>query len=190
MSLLRQTQGSGVGLLAVAALLLTTAAAWGAATPPATAGNGCGSSAAQYSVVTDSAVPGNPPKATGSRIIVFQTGQSVVSDSQVYRVGIDGRWTGALGDFSWQLFPVAPGLHHLCVNWQSPVKSLSSQTATAVVQAQPGKSSYVELSVAGAAGKVASFYLFGVTPGEGSSVVSSLPHAVSLARRPPPHLLR
>lgn len=187
---LRQKLGGGWIWVAAAGWLLACAPAWASAAAPLSSGGGCGSGTAQFSVVTDSAVLGGAPKADESRIVVYQAGQSVFSTPQIFRVGLDGAWSGALRDYSWQLFTVSPGVHHVCVEWESPEKKLSAETATAVVQAQAGETSYLELSIAGNSGDVTTFYLFGVDPGEGNAVAGSLPHAVALAEKQPPHLLR
>lgn len=169
--------------LAWAGCALTGLAAWAAAPTPVPSANGCGAGSPQFLVVTDSAVPGAPPKVSRSRIVIFQPGDSVTGGTQVFRVAVDGVWTAALRDYSWQAFLVAPGRHHVCVQWESPLKSLAQETATAMVQARPGQTSWLELSVSGSPGAVSSFYLFGVSPGEGRVVAVSLPHAISTPRK-------
>lgn len=165
----------------IIALAFATWAPWASASTSASATNGCGTGAPRYSVVTDRAVLGGAPKSDQARIVIFQAGDPVSATQQVFRVRVDGRWTGALRNYSWQLFPVAPGLHHVCVQWESPLKSLASRTATALVTTHPGRTSWLELSVAGSAGSVSSFYLFGVRASEGSAVAASLPHSVATA---------
>lgn len=144
----------------------------------------CGPGGEQFAVHTDSAALGPMTNPVAARIVIFQPGESVTSSAEVFRVGLDGKWVGALANYSWQLFVVKPGKHHVCVSWQSPLQALAAQHARAVVQAHAGQTSFLELTISRSGSKVTTFSLFGVGPTEGGDMASALPHAVATARRP------
>jgi hypothetical protein len=58
------------------------------------------------------------------------------------RVGIDGKWAGAVKGSSYLSFPVDPGEHHLCTNWQSVWKHFSQKAAFTNFTADAGKAYY------------------------------------------------
>lgn len=56
------------------------------------------------------------------------------------RQGVDGKWIGATQGLSYVTTPVAPGLHHLCSQWQSHVKKLSALVSLNSFTAEPRRS--------------------------------------------------
>jgi hypothetical protein len=170
---------ASLGIAGVAGALL-----WGfgaratAATAKNSSATGCGTGQPRFTVMTDSGHLEAAPEENKARIVILQPGESLTSTRQTFPVGLDGRWAGALRDYSWQLFTVAPGTHHVCVSWESPVRALAAEETQAVVQTKPGLTYFLELSVAGSGNSVTSFNLFGLGPYEGKYLVTSLPHAM------------
>ncbi|HTV83648.1 MAG TPA: hypothetical protein VME18_13460 [Acidobacteriaceae bacterium] len=163
----------------MAGALLWGSGAWAAAaTAKNSSATGCGAGQPRFTVMTDSGQLEAAPKENKARIVILQPGESVTSTRQTFPVGLDGRWAGALRDYSWQLFTVAPGIHHVCVSWQSPWTALAAEKTQAVVQTKPGQTYFLELSVAGSGNSVTSFNLFGLGPYEAKYLVKSLPHAM------------
>lgn len=58
------------------------------------------------------------------------------------RVGMDGSWLGVNQGGSYLFFPVDPGEHHLCVDWQSKFKRLNKLIAFEHFSAKPGQIYY------------------------------------------------
>ena len=59
------------------------------------------------------------------------------------RSGLDGSWAGAVNHrYPFLSFSVAPGLRHLCVNWQSSFETRSRLIALAHIDAQADKVYY------------------------------------------------
>ena len=58
------------------------------------------------------------------------------------RVGVDGSWVGANHGKSYFFFPVDPGEHHLCIDWQSSNKNLVGMGYAASFTAEAGKVYY------------------------------------------------
>ncbi len=114
-----------------------------------------------------------------ARVVIAQPGNLVGFTSQTFRVGIDGAWAGAVAGSSWQAFTVAPGEHHVCVNWESHWKVLAEQYAMANLEAEAGKTYYLQLTITGAQGAITSFNLVPVDVDEGKYLMASLPGAVS-----------
>jgi len=55
------------------------------------------------------------------------------------RVGLDGSWVGANRRASNLFFPVQPGEHHLCADWQS---AYDVQPSLVNLRAEPGQTYY------------------------------------------------
>jgi hypothetical protein len=62
----------------------------------------------------------------------FSGGEMITTSS---RIGMDGAWLGAVRNRSYIAFSIAPGEHHLCVDWQThmnrQVRELAHFTAEA-----------------------------------------------------------
>ena len=93
------------------------------------------------------------------------------------RVGLDGAWRGATRANSYLFFSVDPGEHHLCTNWQSRLKRLSTLAAFARFMAEPGKTYYfrarITYSTNGARATNMNLDLDRVDPDEGQFLVTS-----------------
>jgi len=79
-----------------------------------------------------------PGKALVYVIEVFQKPPGELGNPTI-RVGLDGSWIGANQGTSYLSFNVDPGEHHLCTNWQSVWKRLSTQHSLTSFTAEPGK---------------------------------------------------
>jgi len=55
------------------------------------------------------------------------------------RFGLDGAWAGANNNNSYFAAMVDPGVHHLCVSWQSALPMLKKSIDVASFTAEPGK---------------------------------------------------
>ncbi len=66
------------------------------------------------------------------------------------RIGMDGRWLGALRGNDFTSFTVAPGEHHLCVQFQNPPNAGASSTAPMAflssMNAAVGRTYYFQIS--------------------------------------------
>ncbi len=58
------------------------------------------------------------------------------------RVGLDGTWVGANYGESYLSFPLTPGQHHVCVDWQSSLASRQQLSGAAELTAEAGKTYY------------------------------------------------
>ncbi len=63
------------------------------------------------------------------------------------RVGVDGSWIGANRGNSYFFFPLEPGDHHVCANWQSSVGMYSKLRATRLFKAEAGQVYYFRVHV-------------------------------------------
>jgi hypothetical protein len=60
------------------------------------------------------------------------------------RVALDGSWVGANRGASYFFFPVEPGEHHLCADWQSaPPSVVGRKLALSNLRAEPGQTYYL-----------------------------------------------
>ena len=64
------------------------------------------------------------------------------------RVGVDGHWVGANDGKSYFFFPVAPGEHNICAEWQSGTFKKSSERVGEAMRltAEAGKTYYLRLN--------------------------------------------
>jgi hypothetical protein len=63
------------------------------------------------------------------------------------RVGLDGKWAGAVKGDTYLAFSVHPGQHHLCTSWQSRLKQFSTKVAFTGLNAEPGKIYYLRARI-------------------------------------------
>jgi|ERR1035438_8605615 hypothetical protein len=63
------------------------------------------------------------------------------------RFGLDGAWAGANNNNSYFTVTVDPGVHHLCVSWQSALRMLKKSIDVASFTAEPGKVYYFAADV-------------------------------------------
>jgi len=85
-----------------------------------------------------------PPAALspGKAQIVFIENENRMIGPFMYatiRFGLDGAWAGANNNNSYFVVAVEPGVHHLCVSWQSALPSLKKSIDVASFTAEPGK---------------------------------------------------
>ncbi|HTB91213.1 MAG TPA: hypothetical protein VK728_00180 [Candidatus Sulfotelmatobacter sp.] len=110
---------------------------------------GCGPNKTQFSVKTDpkqhSVTQPEPGKAV---VYVIEQGKPEGGEVKVTtRVGLDGNWVGANHGQSSLSFAVEPGEHHLCVDWQSSLKSRQKLSGAANLTAEAGKAYYFRTEV-------------------------------------------
>lgn len=107
---------------------------------------GCGAAATEFSVKVDKnqhfVTQPEPGKA-----LVYVIAQEDANDSYnkgeiTTRVGLDGTWVGANYGTSYLSFPLAPGEHHVCVDWQSSLASRQQLGGAAELTAEAGKTYY------------------------------------------------
>jgi len=112
----------------------------------------CGNDKTQFEVTTQKKQPAPAPPADGKAQIVFI---EVVDrnlacwscGSPTSRIGMDGAWVGANQGNSYFAIDVAPGEHHLCVDWQSAFGSLKQKVGMAEFTAEAGKTYYFEVKM-------------------------------------------
>lgn len=70
----------------------------------------------------------------------------IIGGNITWRVGLDGSWVAALNRHSpYATFSVAPGEHHLCVNWQSSLDFLAKATNLAHLDVEADKTYYFRI---------------------------------------------
>jgi hypothetical protein len=110
----------------------------------ARAAAGCGPSEVQFDVKTDkNQHPVAQPQTGKALVYVFQNELWKATT----RVGLDGAWVGANHGESYFFFPVDPGDHRLCTNWQSVHKAFSKLGSAASLTAEAGKVYYFRTKV-------------------------------------------
>jgi hypothetical protein len=88
------------------------------------------------------------------------------------RIGLDGKWVGADHGKSYFFFPVDPGEHALCANWQSSFRMYSKLASAASVMAEAGRVYYFRASVEERTDYPPGVKIEAVDPAEGKLLVA------------------
>jgi len=110
----------------------------------------CGDDKVKFDVATQSHQPPPAPPAAGKAQIVFVENENHMLGPFMYatvRFGLDGAWAGANSNNSYFVVTVDPGVHHLCVSWQSALPMLKKSIDVASFTAEPGKVYYFAANV-------------------------------------------
>jgi hypothetical protein len=107
---------------------------------------GCGPAATGFSVKVDKNQHVITQPAPG-KALVYVIAQESPDDSYnigdiTTRVGLNGTWVGANYGESYLSFSLAPGQHHVCVDWQSDLASRQQLSGAAELTAEAGKTYY------------------------------------------------
>jgi hypothetical protein len=106
---------------------------------------GCGPSGQMFNVqTTDLKHPVGQPEA-GKALVYFFVD---FVTAPTMRVGVDGNWVGANNGKSYFFFPVDPGEHNICTEWQSGTFKKSSERVGEAMHltAEAGKTYYLRLN--------------------------------------------
>jgi hypothetical protein len=110
----------------------------------------CGDDKIKFDVSAKSNQPPPAPPAEGKAQIVFVENENHMIGpfmTATVRFGLDGAWAGANNNNSYFAVNVDPGVHHLCVSWQSALPTLKKSIDVASFTAEPGKVYYFAANV-------------------------------------------
>ena len=105
---------------------------------------GCGASGEMFNVqTTDQKHPAGQVEP-GKALVYFFVD---FINAPTMRVGVDGSWVGANDGKSYFFFPVEPGEHNICSEWQSGTFKKSSERVGEAIHltAEAGKTYYLRL---------------------------------------------
>ena len=137
---------------ALAAALMSILAVTGAAHASSTIlPDSCGKDAVHFNVdTTKNSAPLAAPEAGRAQIVFIESLESsgmYLGGTPSTRFGIDGAWVGANKGNSYFVVSVAPGEHHLCVNWQSHVQGKNPPVGMSSFTAEAGKTYFFEVKI-------------------------------------------
>ena len=130
----------------------------------------CGDDKIQFDVATQKKPPAPAPPADGKAQILFLENENQPVGPFMHatvRFGMDGAWVGADNGNSYFALDVAPGVHHLCANWQSALGSFKKNVDLTSFTAEPGKVYYFAASVTAESQSVVTFGLSQLNEDEG-----------------------
>lgn len=110
----------------------------------------CGDALAKFDVTTEAGQAAPAPPAEGKAQIVFIENverYGIYLTDPSTRFGVDGKWVGANKGNSYFVSTVDPGLHHLCVNWQSGKDSESAKVGMASLSAEANKIYFYQVKI-------------------------------------------
>jgi hypothetical protein len=102
-------------------------------------------------------VQASPALVAGKALVYFDENDAgyVSLAPPATRVGVDGKWIGAMQEVSWFYAYVDPGPHTLCANWQTSwPPAWTKTTQTAGFEAQAGAVYYFEVRYEKISGQV------------------------------------
>lgn len=114
---------------------------------------GCGPSNVNFDVKTTKNRPAAPAPPAGKALVYVietmweQPGINIDGLKVTTRVGVDGVWVGAIHGDSYFFFPVDPGEHSICTDWQSSFSTRSRLASAADLTAEAGQVYYFRTKV-------------------------------------------
>jgi hypothetical protein len=141
----------------------------------------CGPKNVKFDANQDSTQHPTPQPEAGKALVyvVQDNGAVFCTECPLTKAGLDGSWVGANQGDSYFFFPVSPGEHHLCINWQSWLESRSRAFAMANFTAEEGKTYYFRERFLHFTGSEGSFTLELSNSDEGKYLVASSALSVS-----------
>ncbi len=116
---------------------------------PLAPGAACGPMDVQFDAHPAESQPSPQPDPGKSLVYVIEDFDRAPNQygSPTLRIGLDGKWAGAVKGDSYVAFSVDPGEHHLCTSWQSRFKQLSTKVAFIGLNAESGKTYYLRARI-------------------------------------------
>ncbi len=102
------------------------------------------------------------------------------------KLGLDGRWIGAVNGSSFTVMALEPGEHHVCATWQSHVKKLSEKVVLHGFTAEAGKTYYFvthDLVTSPEAGSMANITLEPANPDEAKMLIQGYPQVKATPKK-------
>jgi formylmethanofuran dehydrogenase subunit E len=96
----------------------------------------CGPDSIKFNVTSGGQQPVAP--ADPGKALIYVVNEQ---GAPTVRVGLDGAWVGANRDASYLFFSVQTGEHHLCTDWQTPLRA-HVKPALANLTAEPDQTYY------------------------------------------------
>lgn len=112
--------------------------------------NACGDDKVKFEVTAKTSnTPPAPPDPGKAQLVLIENENHMIGPFMhaTIRFGLDGAWVGANSDNSYFVVPVEPGVHHVCVSWQSSLKMLKKSIDVASFTAEAGKVYYFAANV-------------------------------------------
>lgn len=138
---------------------------------------GCGADNVQYHVKTDKTQHPQGQMPDGKALVyVFEqerTDPGFKIGAVTVRVGLDGQWIGANHGDTYFYFPVDPGDHSICANWQSSIGRLAKLASAASFTAEPGQVYYFQMKVDERSHDTPAIWVQPVDPAEARLLIAS-----------------
>ncbi len=139
---------------------------------------GCGADNVQFDVKTDKSQHPQGQVPVGKALVyvfeVEKTDPAVFKVGAVtIRIGLDGQWVGANHGSTYFYFPVDPGDHNLCANWQSSFERVSKLSSAVSLTAEAGQAYYFLTKVNERSHDNPAVWMEAVDPAEAKLLIAS-----------------
>jgi hypothetical protein len=139
---------------------------------------GCGADNVQFDVKTDKSRHPQGQAPPGKALVyVFEVertdAQALKIGAVTIRIGLDGQWVGANHGNTYFYFPVDPGDHNLCANWQSTFGRFSKLAAAVSLTAETGQVYYFLTKVDERSHDNPAVWMEAVDPAEAKLLIAS-----------------
>jgi hypothetical protein len=144
---------------------------------------GCGPNEVEFNVKKDkNKHPAPQPEAGKALVYVIdkvKLDPGLVLATVTLRIGLDGSWVGANQGDSDFYFPVDPGEHHICAQWQSTFGRLSKLASAASLTAEAGQVYYFRAIADARSHDQGAVWLEALDPAEALLLTSSSAYSTS-----------
>ncbi len=144
----------------------------------ARAAAGCGADNVQYDVKTDKSQHPQGQVPEGKALVyVFEEEKTDANAFKIgavtIRIGLDSQWMGANHGNTYFYFPVDPGDHNICSNWQSSIGKLSKLASAVSLTAEAGQVYYFQTRVDERSHDKPAVWMEPVDPAEAKLLIAS-----------------
>ncbi len=139
----------------------------------------CGPEDVQFSVQS-SGIQQRAPQPEPGKALVYVVEQYDRAENEflfrpTVRVGLDGSWVGANRSTSYLFFPIEPGDHHLCADWQSTPRWIGEKISLTSIRVESGQTYYVRARILEGGSHVYTLDLEQINPDQGRLLVATSP---------------
>jgi len=139
---------------------------------------GCGADNVEFDVKTDKSQHSQGQVPAGKALVyVFEVERTDAVAFKIgavtIRIGLDGQWVGANHGDTYFYFPVDPGDHSLCANWQSSFRRFSKLSSAVSLTADAGQVYYFLTKVDERSHDTPAVWMEAVDPAEAKLLIAS-----------------
>jgi hypothetical protein len=137
----------------------------------------CGPNNVKFDVTPSAGQPPAPQPEPGKALVYVVEQYDGRALNPTVKVGLDGAWVGANRGTSYLFFPIEPGEHHLCADWQSAPWQTGPRATVSLtsLRAESGGTYYIRARILELGVRVYNVELEKIDPDQGRLLVDTSP---------------